>query len=89
MLMPRVRGLERIGLRPHFEDEVNQRLEGNVRRVRSVPATPAHVIAHPILRNSGERVVEQLNAAFAIFVNLLVVHFAEQPIVLMRQKCVV
>lgn len=77
MLMPRVRGLQRIGLRPNFEDEINQRLEGHVRRVRCVPAAPTHMIAHPILRNSGERVIEQLNAAFTIFVNLLRAHFTE------------
>jgi hypothetical protein len=58
MLVPRVRSFERIGLRPNFEDEVNQRLEGDVGRVRSVPTAPAHMIAHPILRNSGERVIE-------------------------------
>ncbi len=89
VLVPRVSGFERIGLRANFEDEINQRLEGHVRRVRSVPAAPAHVIAHSILRNSGERMIEQLNAAFAIFVNVLLVHFAEQSIVLMRQKRVV
>jgi hypothetical protein len=89
VLVPRVRSFERIGLRPNFEDEVNQRLEGDVRRVRSVPTAPAHMIAHPILRNSGERVIKQLNAAFEISVNVLLVHFAEQPIVLMCQKCVV
>jgi hypothetical protein len=89
MLVPRVCSFERIGLRPNFENEVNQRLEGDVRRVRSVPTAPAHMIAHPILRNSGERVIKQLNAAFAIFVNVLRVHFAEQAIVLMRQKRVV
>jgi len=58
MLVPRVRGLERIGLRSNFEDEVNERFEGDVRRVRSVPAAPAHVIANPVLGNATERVVE-------------------------------
>jgi len=58
VLVPRVRGFERIGLRPNFEDEVNQRLEGDVRRVRSIPAAPAHMIADPVLRNTTERVVE-------------------------------
>jgi hypothetical protein len=89
VLVPRVSGFERIRLRPNFEDKINQRLEGHVRRVRCVPAAPAHMIAHPILRNSGERVIEQLNAAFAIFVNVLLVHLTEKPIVFMRQKRVV
>jgi hypothetical protein len=58
VLVPRVCCLERIGLRPNFEDEVNQCFEGNVRRMRSVPAAPAHMIADPVLRNATECVVE-------------------------------
>jgi len=58
VLVPRVGRLERIGLRPNFEDEVNDRFEGDVCRVRSVPAAPAHMIADPVLGNATERMVE-------------------------------
>jgi hypothetical protein len=47
------------------------------------------MIADPILGNTAERVVEQLNSAFTIFVNVFLAHFAKQPVVLVRQKRVI
>jgi hypothetical protein len=58
VLVSRVGCLERIGLRPNFEDEVNDPFKRDVRRVRSVPTAPAHMIADPVLGNATERMIE-------------------------------
>ncbi len=89
MLVPRIGRLKRIGLRPDFQDEVDQRFERDIRRMWRVPAAPAYVIADAVLGNSGQCMIEQVNAAFAIFVDILLTHLAEQAIVLVRQKRVV
>jgi len=47
VLVPDIAGLEGIGLRLHFEDQVDDVLERQVVRVRPVPAAPAQVVATP------------------------------------------
>src|SRR5436190_10581841 len=49
MLMPRVCCFDRIGSCFHFEHQIDHMLERQIVRMRSMPASPANVIADTIL----------------------------------------
>jgi hypothetical protein len=61
VLVPHIGGLEGIGLRPHREDEIDDVLERQIMGVRAMPAAPAQMIAHALLGNAGERVVDGID----------------------------
>src|SRR5262245_23100620 len=52
MLVPRVGCLDGIRAGFHFQHEVDDMLQRQIVRMRSVPTSPANVIAHAILRNA-------------------------------------
>ena len=62
MFVPHIGGLEGIGLRLYFEDQVDDVLERQIVRVRTVPAAPAQMIALLIFGDAGERVIDGLDA---------------------------
>src|SRR6266404_8220505 len=62
MLVAHIGGLEGIGLRLHLEDQIDDVLERQIMGMRPVPAAPAQVIAHLILGNAGEQVVDGVDA---------------------------
>jgi hypothetical protein len=61
VLVARVRALDEIGPRLDLEHQVDDVLERHVGHVRAGPASPADVIAHPLLGDAGERVVDRLD----------------------------
>jgi hypothetical protein len=54
--------LEGIGPRPHLEDQIDDVLERQVVGMRPVPAVPAQVVAHLLLGNADESVVDGIDA---------------------------
>jgi hypothetical protein len=58
MLVPHIGGLEGIGLRLHLEDQIDDVLERQIVGVRAMLAAPTQVIAHALLGNAGERVID-------------------------------
>src|SRR5215471_18134104 len=63
--------LDRVGLRPNGEHEVDNVGERDVSRVRPVPAAPADVITNAIFGQSAKRVIERINTHPAKFLELL------------------
>ena len=62
VLVTRIGHFQKVAADLHLQDEVDDVLERDIEGMRPVPATPAHVIAGALLRQSPERVVERLDA---------------------------
>jgi hypothetical protein len=61
VLVADVARFERIGLRLHLQDQIDNIFERNVGLVWPVPAAPADVIANAILGNIAQRMIERLD----------------------------
>ena len=61
VLVAHIRGLDRVDARVHLEHQVDDLRERDVRRVRPVPAAPAEVVAHALLGDPVERVVQRFD----------------------------
>src|SRR4029450_3033685 len=68
VLMTRIGSLQQIRAGVHFQDQIDDFPERHISRVRPGPAAPADVIADAVLRNSLERVVEDLHVTLEPFV---------------------
>src|SRR5688572_8976601 len=62
VLVAGVRAFDQVALRVDHEHYVDELLELDVEGVRAVPATPAEVIAHAVLRQPFEGVVQRFYA---------------------------
>ena len=62
VFVARIRRLEKIGLRAHGQHDVHHVAHLDVVRVRAVPAAPAQVVAHAVLRNVAKRMIEGVDA---------------------------
>src|SRR5215831_14158804 len=76
VFMPRVSAFQRIGLRPDLEDEIGYSSKRNIGGVRCIPASPANMIAHFVFRNSGQRIVGQVDAALGVVMDFAFAHLA-------------
>src|SRR5207249_260011 len=61
VLVARVRRLDEIGAGAHAEDQVDDVLQRDVAGMRSGPASPADVVAHAILGDALQGMVERLD----------------------------
>ena len=57
--------------------------------MRRVPTAPTDVITHAVLGDPLERIVEKIDPALAILMNVLLADLAEQPIVFVREECII
>src|SRR5437773_3661178 len=62
VFVTRVGGLDQVGAGAYLQKQADDLLERQIRRVRSVPSTPANMIAHALLWNIRERMVERLDS---------------------------
>ena len=65
VLVARVGRLDRVRAGLHLQDQVDQLLQRRVGDVRHVPASEADVVAHPVLRDPLQRVVESVDPKLA------------------------
>src|ERR1700694_1380326 len=63
VLMPWIRGLDKISAGPYFENEIDDLLQRNVGGVGSGPASPADVITDTIFGNAFESMVQHFDMA--------------------------
>ena len=61
VLVARVGRLDQVCTGAYLEDQVDDFLERHIGGMRPRPASPANMIAHPVLGNSFERVVEHFD----------------------------
>ena len=61
MRVASIRRLKRQAIRIDQQGQIHDVLERNIRRVRAVPRTPAHVETHEIRVNALQRVVQRVN----------------------------
>src|SRR5262249_21225088 len=61
VLGARVRALDEIGAGIDLQDQVDDILQRHIAGMRAGPAAPAHVIAHALRRDAGERLVQHLD----------------------------
>ena len=61
VLVAHVAGFDRVGLRLHLQQQVDDVLERDVGLVRAVPASPADVEAHAVFGDALQRMVERLH----------------------------
>src|SRR5579864_3038692 len=62
VLVPRIGGFDRIRSGANLHDEIDDLLQWSIRDVRHMPTAEAHVIAHAILRNALQRMIERLHS---------------------------
>src|SRR5205823_5294241 len=62
VFVSRIGGLDQVGARAYVQKQTDDILERQIRRVRSVPSAPADMVAHALLWNVRERMVERLDA---------------------------
>src|SRR6478735_6638417 len=67
VLVPCIRRLDQIALRPYPQHQVDQLVEFDVEGVGAVPAAPAQMIADAVLRQAAERMIERLDPYLAVF----------------------
>ena len=61
MLVARIGKFDHIGAGPHLENEIDDVPQRDVAHMRAGPASPADVVAHAILGDALERVVERFD----------------------------
>jgi hypothetical protein len=59
--MPRVRRFNRVGLRIHFQRQVDDIAQRYIAGVRTRPASPAQVIAKAVLRAAAQTVIQRFD----------------------------
>src|SRR5713226_9859968 len=74
MLVPGIRSLNRIGIRPHLQDNIHDISERDVVFVRTMIAAPAGVKAYLFRRNVSQGMVERVDAKFGILSILRTAH---------------
>src|SRR5689334_24926920 len=67
VLVPCIRRLDQLALRPYPQPQVDQLVEFDVEGVGAVPAAPAQMIADAVLRQAAERMIERLDPYLAVF----------------------
>ena len=55
-------GLDQVGTGAYLEKQADDILERKIRRVRSMPSTPADMVTHALLWNVRQRMVERLDS---------------------------
>ena len=90
VLMAHVAGLDRIALRLHLEQKINNIFERHVAIVRPMPAAPADVETNAVFGNSLERVVHGLDLESGpLAVACHVAAEREPPVVNINQRRIV
>ena len=62
VLVARVGGLDQVGANADLQQQADDIFQRQIRRVRPMPAAPADMVAHALLRNIRQRMVERLDA---------------------------
>jgi len=71
VLVPRVRGFDRVCPGMHGKQEVHDVPQWNVGRMRSAPAAPTDVVPHTLLGHAAQLMVYGLNSQRSVFLVLL------------------
>src|SRR5579875_1330252 len=89
VLVPRVRRFEEIGPCFDLQHEVDDMDHLEIERVGSMPASPAEVVANPLLRDVPQRMVECVDPQFAVLSVAVEPHRDPDPVPEGGEPCVV